>query len=197
MASKHSEDMCPIRQGSYCSLCCSRGHSPGECNDSVILEHAVPRFLEQLIPYSFIEMYGIRTQTPIPQMGSPLTPKTDDILEVPETEEALRAILRFYDVDPMICQKKGKVDKKELKENKKRLQKVADRLGRRLVFAEPAMTLAAVAGELGTLFEGGAPTTPSKKKIAPSSKGNAADTAGTAATKTVSVKKRVKATTAS
>jgi hypothetical protein len=104
---------------------------------------------------------------------SQLPPATDDIMEVPETEEALRTILRAHNVDPMICQKKGKEDKKELKENKKRLQKLADSLGRRLVFAAPASSLDAAAAGLGSLFEGaGQPVKPKPKKIAAPSKEN-------------------------
>jgi hypothetical protein len=37
----------------------------------------------------------------------------------------------------MICQEKGKKENKELNENKKRLQKVADKAGRKLVFVKP------------------------------------------------------------
>jgi hypothetical protein len=106
---------------------------------------------------------------------------------VPETEEALRTILTAYDIKPMICQEKGKTDKKEIKENKKRLQKLADSLGRRLVFAAPARDLDAAAAELGSLFSGTAaaptPTKPQRsKKIAAPSKENGASTSAAANT---------------
>ena len=55
-------------------------------------------------------------------------------MEVPETDEALRAALIAAGVKPMICQEKGKKENKELNENKKRLQKVADKAGRKLIF---------------------------------------------------------------
>jgi hypothetical protein len=118
-------------------------------------------------------MYGIHTRTPLEGV-TPLLTATDDILEVPETEDALRTILRAHNVDPMICQKKGKEDKKEIKENKKRLQKLADSLGRRLVFAAPASSLDAAAASLGSLFEGpAAPAAkPKPKKIVAPSKEN-------------------------
>lgn len=169
----HTEDVCPIRRGSYCNLCCSYGHAPAECRDSAILADRQPRFLEQLIAPSLLEMYGIHTRTPLESRHT-VVPATDDILEVPETEEALRTILRAYNVDPMICQKKGREDKKELKENKKRLQKLADSLGRRLVFAAPASSLDAAAATLGSLFEGpAAPAAkPKPKKIVAPSKEN-------------------------
>lgn len=169
----HTEDVCPIRRGSYCNLCCAYGHAPAECRDSAILADRQPRFLEQLVAPSLLEMYGIHTRTPL-EGATPLLTATDDILEVPETEEALRTILRAYNVDPMICQKKGREDKKEIKENKKRLQKLADSLGRRLVFAAPASSLDAAAASLGSLFEGpAAPAVkPKPKKIVAPSKEN-------------------------
>lgn len=174
----HTEEECPIRRGSYCNLCCANGHSPAECKDSVILGFREPQFLEQLVAPSLLETYGITTMTPI--SGKSISPviATDDILEVPETDEALRTILTFYGVKPMICQEKGKADKKELKENKKRLQKVADGLGRKLVFvAEDRRDLSEVAKGLGSLFDGaGGATTP--KKIAGSFKGVGANGLG-------------------
>jgi hypothetical protein len=58
-------------------------------------------------------------------------------MEIPETDDALRAALIAAGVKPMICQEKGKKENKELNENKKRLQKVADKAGRKLVFVKP------------------------------------------------------------
>jgi triosephosphate isomerase len=56
-------------------------------------------------------------------------------MEIPETDDALRAALVAAGVKPMICQKKTKEEgNKEMIENKKRLQKVADKYGRKLVF---------------------------------------------------------------
>ena len=55
-------------------------------------------------------------------------------MEIPESDEALRAALIAAGVKPMICQEKGKKENKELNENKKRLQKVADKAGRKLIF---------------------------------------------------------------
>jgi hypothetical protein len=58
-------------------------------------------------------------------------------MEIPETDDALRAALIAAGVKPMICQEKGKKENKELNENKKRLQKVADKAGRKLIFVKP------------------------------------------------------------
>ena len=45
----------------------------------------------------------------------------------------------------MICQEKGKSEKRELAENKKRLQKLADAKGQRIVFITEACAAAAPA----------------------------------------------------
>ena len=64
-------------------------------------------------------------------------------MEIPESDEALRAALIAAGVKPMICQEKGKKENKELNENKKRLQKVADKAGRKLIFiSDPSKKVA-------------------------------------------------------
>jgi hypothetical protein len=65
-------------------------------------------------------------------------------MEVPENEEAIRAALVAAGEKPMICQQKGRSEKKEIMENKKRLQKIADLYGRKLVFIKepPTNTMA-------------------------------------------------------
>ena len=92
--------------------------------------------MEQLIPPSLIEKYEIKTRSPIPGVPEPTKAK-EWLLEVAETEDALRAVLTAAGVKPMICQEKGKSNQREITENKKRLQKVADKAGRKLVFLPP------------------------------------------------------------
>lgn len=88
--------------------------------------------MEQLIPASLMEQYGIQSRTPL--AGAPPERATQNLLEVPETDEGLRAALFAAGAKPMICQEKGKKENKELTENKKRLQKLADKSGRKLIF---------------------------------------------------------------
>jgi len=114
-------------------MCASYGHSPSNCPDGVTRAYREPQFVEQLIPPSLMETYGITTRTPLPSNPHP-EKATEWLMEVPETDEALRAALVAAGVKPMICQEKGKKENREITENKKRLQKVADRLGRKLVF---------------------------------------------------------------
>ena len=72
-------------------------------------------------------------------------------MDVPDTEEAIRAALMAAGVKPMICQEKGKRDKTEITENKRRLQKVADAQGRKLVFITPGVTMDMVVESLAEL----------------------------------------------
>ena len=56
-------------------------------------------------------------------------------MEVPETEEAIRAAIIAAGEKPMIChQLKGVREKKEMTENKKKLQRIADAAGKKLVY---------------------------------------------------------------
>jgi len=80
-----------------------------------------------------METYRITSQTALASNPHP-EKATEWLLEVPETDDALRAALVAAGVKPMICQEKGKKENREITENKKRLQKVADRQGRKLVF---------------------------------------------------------------
>ena len=95
--------------------------------------HREPLYLEQLIPAALAVEYSIQSKTPLREKA-PLEIKSKCIMEVPENEEAIRAALVAAGEKPMICQQKGRTEKKEIMENKKRLQKVADIYGRKLVF---------------------------------------------------------------
>ena len=142
MVKRHLTDACPLRKGSYCGMCASYGHSPANCPDGVTRSYREPQFVEQLIPPSLIEQYGITTRSPLP--GVAKQKPNEWLMEVPETDEGLRAALVAAGVKPMICQEKGKKESREINENKKRLQKVADKAGRKLIFIpDPAKKPAA------------------------------------------------------
>ena len=147
LARRHPIEVCPLKRGSYCGNCACYGHSPAECPDIRAVEHQEPRYVEQLIPSALLAQYNIQSLTPLTtERQIPETWK-DYYWEVPETGEALRAALTAAGVKPMICQEKGKKEKTELKENKRRLQKVADLQGRKLLFlAVPEEEEMAVAG---------------------------------------------------
>ena len=84
-----------------------------------------PMYMEQLIPPSAVEEYGIRTRTPL----SPLAPVPSAIppLYVPETVEALRAVMTAMDLKPKVCQTQNSAE--EIRINKARIQE-----GREVIF---------------------------------------------------------------
>jgi hypothetical protein len=94
-----------------------------------------PLYIEQLVPASVAIEFNIQSKSPLTGIRS-IAPATKPIMEIPEHEEAIRAALVAAGEKPMICQQKGRTEKKELLENKKRLQKVADMYGRKLIFVK-------------------------------------------------------------
>lgn len=118
----HSVADCPLVQTSYCGACASRGHSTSECPDPQIWKHREPEYLEQLLPVSIMTQYNITTKTPLPTRQ--WTRMQQPIMEVKDDDVHVRAILRNHD---------KQISGRD-KENRVRLQKLADELGQKLVF---------------------------------------------------------------
>ena len=133
LTTAHTADACPLRKLRYCGICATYGHNQYNCPDEAAMLHREPLYLEQLIPAAISIEYSISSRTPL-ATAQALQINTKCIMEVPENEEAIRAALVAAGEKPMICQQKGRTEKKEIIENKKRLQKVADLYGRKLVF---------------------------------------------------------------
>ena len=127
-----------MRKARYCGLCASYGHSPIGCPDTASRAYREPHCLEQLIPPSLLAEFDIRSYTPLFSQKIIDAPRTV-IMEVPETEEAIRAALIAAGEKPMICQEKGRREKREMMENKKKLQKIADILGKKLVYVKDSV----------------------------------------------------------
>lgn len=123
---KHQPANCPLLTSSYCGICASYGHTTGMCPDEKVLELRIPQFMEQLIPPSALMSYGITTITPLPDIKEKRH-LPDPALEVYDTDRNIRAILMNYD-KPI----SGKA-----KENRLRIQRLADELGRRLIYLKP------------------------------------------------------------
>lgn len=124
---KHNPMMCPIMRSSYCSICSAYGHTTLDCPDDAVLTHRVPEFLEQLIPHSVLDMYGITTKTPLIHGIIEEKEKQKAVLEVYDTDKSIRTILMNY----------NKPFSGKAKENRIRIQHLADELGRKLVFIKP------------------------------------------------------------
>ena len=125
----HEPAFCPLKKGYYCGICAVYGHSPNSCPDSITHLYRQPMFVEQLIPPSVLEEYGITSRTPLKPL--PVPESRVPPMVIPETSEGLRAALISMDVRPKICQAQNVAE--ELKINKARLEE----LGRELVFVDP------------------------------------------------------------
>lgn len=124
---KHDPMACPLTSASYCSICASYGHTTMKCPDSSVITLRKPQFVEQLIPPSMLETYGITSRTPLANPTAERRPKHEPVLEVMESDKHIRAVLMNYSKQPS----------QKLKENKIRIQRLADELGRKLIFLTP------------------------------------------------------------
>jgi hypothetical protein len=132
----HLKDACPLNKGMYCSVCATYGHAPTSCPEA-FNDDSAPQFLEQLIPPYLLQKYGIVTQTPLGLLPPLPSPPVKPPIEVLDLEDEIRACLISHGGKPMVCQAVGKEEKREYTENKKRLQKIAEGLGRKLILVPP------------------------------------------------------------
>ncbi len=149
LVKRHTVEQCPLISASYCGLCARYGHSPRGCPDAVTRIYREPQFLEQLLPPSLLEEYSIRTATPLKSVGIGAQLYGEErIWEVAETDEGLRAAVTNAGGKPMICQeKKGKKENREIQENKKKLQKLADEKGYKVIYIPTKLAAPATASE--------------------------------------------------
>lgn len=94
------------------------------CPDGEVLEHRKPEFIEQLIPTSLLDIYNIQSTTPLVNKDVEIKPKYEPVLDVYDTDKNIRAILMNH----------GKSISNKPKENRLRLQRLADELGRKLIY---------------------------------------------------------------
>jgi hypothetical protein len=132
----HTLERCPMQKALYCGLCAIYGHSPDDCPDIGAAAFREPEFMEQLVPASLLAEFNITSRTPLNVKRIPDFTVHQKIVQVAETEDAIRAALVSYGEKPMICQGKGKREKRELIENKKKLQKIMTAAGKRLIFVK-------------------------------------------------------------
>jgi hypothetical protein len=125
----HEAAFCPLKKGYYCGVCATYGHSPSNCPDTMTHLYRQPMFVEQLIPPSALEEYGITSRTPL--KGIPLPEARLPPMVIPETSEGLRAALISMDLRPKICQAQNLAE--EMRINKGRLEE----LERETVFIDP------------------------------------------------------------
>ncbi len=125
-AFKHEPINCPIQY--YCGICARTcNHTTLKCPDANALRYRKPTCVEQLIPGSVLDAYGICSFTPLPDPLFEMEPLHTPVLEVVDTDKDIRAKLTQY----------GKSDKGKMKDLRTRLNKVADDLGLKLVYVKP------------------------------------------------------------
>lgn len=124
---QHDPSVCPLLRGSYCSVCASYGHTTISCPDQETLSNRKPQFVEQLISPSLLETYKITSRTPLADDTIESKGRYDPVLEVYDNDRYIRAILMNY----------NKAISGKVKENRIRLQGLADELGRKLIFLHP------------------------------------------------------------
>ena len=121
----------------YCPNCNMYGHYLSQCQDTAMLENAQPKYLEQLIPHSRIAQYGISSLTPLPsalRSDEALTSEQwypsihEPVLSVRYDAEEIKSTLHKYKVE---FNEKGKKE-----DNALLLEKLAKRIGRKLVWAK-------------------------------------------------------------
>ena len=121
---KHNPMLCPLTAASYCGICATYGHTTLLCPDGDIIQHRKPEFIEQLIPTNLIDTYGIDTMTPLVNKDASIKCAYEPVLEVYDTDQNIRATLMRH----------GKQVGNKMKENRVRLQKLADELKRKLLY---------------------------------------------------------------
>jgi len=122
----HAISNCPLLHSSYCSVCCSYGHLTDECPDHEVLHNRRATYVEQLVPPSLLKRYKIDTQTPLEYPSEPHE-REQPLLEIEETDKAIRQVLMNYSIQPS-----GR-----MKENRRLLKQLSDEIGRKLVYLTP------------------------------------------------------------
>lgn len=128
---KHDPAYCPVAQSSYCGICAKYGHTTLRCPDKEAIHYRKPVCLEQLIPGSILDAYGICSYTPLPDPNVELEPAYTPVLEVIDSEKHIKAILQNH----------NKPDRGSIKDLRTRLQKLADELHKKLVYVKPMVTV--------------------------------------------------------
>ncbi len=120
----HKTTSCPLLVVGHCSICCQSGHTTEDCPDHETKAFRAVQFVEQLIPSSMLEHYKITSRTPLQESVPFPKAKYEPVLEVEDTDKAIRQVLRNYSIEPS-----GR-----MKENRRLLKVLSDELHRKLVY---------------------------------------------------------------
>ena len=118
---EHTEDKCPLRTSRYCSYCAKYGHKTFDCPAKPSILFREPAYLEQLIPVSELQEFGIKTRTPIKYKA---VDEPQRLLEIEDNDKVITAYLQARSIK---ISKKGK-------ENRLILEEYAKENNMRLVY---------------------------------------------------------------
>jgi hypothetical protein len=162
---KHTCDECPLMSVAFCPNCNMYGHYLSQCQDMEMMENAQPKYVEQLIPHTRLSHYGIHTLTPLPsnmrgdeKLASHqwYPPAHEPVLSVRYEADEIKSTLHKYKVD---FNEKGKKE-----DNALLLEKLAKRLGRKLVWAKNSSDAPVEKKNEKPQKQAAASTNPEKKK---------------------------------
>ena len=120
----HPGKPCVVAKTLYCSLCAVYGHSYKGCPETAT------KALRESTPTEPLQETVVNLTFPADVASH--VEITDD-----EEGKCVRAMLIANNIVPMSCQEKGRNDKKDVKENIKRLDKFLKGRGKRLVLVKP------------------------------------------------------------
>lgn len=124
---EHEIYYCPLLKSGYCGICLSYGHSPMTCPDIISMETGQAQNLEQLIPPALLQLYHIRTITPLPNCNKIILKNNSiPIMEVVNSHVDIKSILKLHGVS---------VSGKN-KEDRIRVQRLAESLNRKLIWVD-------------------------------------------------------------
>ena len=117
----HEENVCPIRQSRYCSICAQYGHLTAKCPATPSRYFTEPIFMEQLIASSDRKEFKITTQTRLPIV---IREEEPQLLEIHDNDRAIAAYLAARSI-------KGKGSNK-----RRMLEEYAESIHKRVVYVK-------------------------------------------------------------
>lgn len=110
---RHTEELCPLRNSSYCAYCADYGHLTKDCHAKPLRIFREPAYVEQLVPPTELQEYNITTLTPITYSRSDTPPQ---LLELKDDDRVITA----YIVAQSIKVPKGFTKKQVIEQDAKR-----------------------------------------------------------------------------
>ncbi len=111
----------------YCTYCAVYGHFSDTCSNAPKYDAVEPVYIEQLIAPNLLVQHGITTKTPLPAGAATaraVPEKVSEVIEIPDNNMNIRAFLLSKGVNPAA----------KIKDNYKKMEKLATDTGKRVVY---------------------------------------------------------------